>query len=252
MKPNSRTKLSALRAAFATVGLTISCTTPRYVGTVTDSGTWVHRGYGVILPLTEAWVVVAPGDPSVDSEHWPRRVDERIDLDGDGRLDPEEMATFDRPLLRLRSRTATATWVDVDVRILSQGPQSRPLEQVARSDLATFAEPPQVIRVPPGFEGWVAEGPERRRRVVWVDQEIVAERGVARRQIVRLQLRAPKITTGLRRRFDRLVEGLVLARRAARVRPNETWLPGDPNEPSRTETQGTGQDATGGTDTREP
>src|SRR5688572_7728107 len=92
-----------------------ACVNDRYVGSVGRDGAYVNRGYGfsVLLQkdaLNERWEIAGADDPGFDSP---------IDVDGDGLIEIDETRRIRRPLLRLWSKTSSAS-MSIDVAILGK------------------------------------------------------------------------------------------------------------------------------------
>jgi hypothetical protein len=231
----------------------LGCATDRYVGVIGRDGTYANRGYGLLVPLypeklQARWSVVDPSDHlDVPPRLRPRRLDEALDVDGDGRLAVTERARYQRPTLRLYSKTSSTAVLDVDVRILGGKNATHPLEDhfqalvdglagTATSTLATSTATRaegavRTVKVAPGRTGLLTEvrGPDPRGpgrldyRVALIDQSLIAEEGRSRRQLIRVELRAARLDDALRADFDRLLARMIAAEQADEPSRRETF-----------------------------
>lgn len=219
-----------------------ACTTPRYLGSVND-GTYVNRGYGLVIPMrdmTTRWWIFDPRKPHEGPGTLPAtRVDDRIDLDGDGMLRLDELTARYQPPLRLLSRTSIGARIELEVEILSEPAASEAtLEALFQTELRGLAATPEgALEAQEGAESLrlaferralVASLPRTKSgdavRLALVDQtNLEAEQNVSRRQLVRLRLTAPRLREDLVQDFDQLLDDLLAARRAGPTSRRERW-----------------------------
>lgn len=197
-----------------------ACATPRYLSRQTRDGSFVHPGFGLYIHLgpDAPWRLVRDQDPDVPWTLWPQRVDGALDLDGDGRLETEEVTSREAPTARLVSRTSTAVRVDVQVEIAEPARAGVSVERMVRA-LQARGDPALHRRtVTEGWETWVGLCPEcpepENRLIAMVDHSsFVAEAG-RRRQLVTFRWIGPEIGSEEADRFEALLDRVVLRERA--------------------------------------
>ncbi len=206
----------------------VSCTTPRYVGQTIRDGSFVHRGFGLYIDLSDgAWRVVQRGDQDLPVAMWPNHIDGRLDLDGDGKLEDGELSPHQDPTVRLLSTTATGTFVDIRVRILGPDDEDATVEQLLRARQSTSSRPRIELRtVRPRYEAAIGQCTtcgEDARLLAAVDQPgFEGERG-PRRQVLMLRFRAEAIGPSDFDRLDDLLSRIVLASKADSIANNEVF-----------------------------
>lgn len=232
------------------------CGSQRYIGSIGRDRTYSNRGFGFALRLApggleERWLAIDPMAPSeVPASLRPKRIHSRLDLDGNGELRFDEAVDHFSPTFRLVSRTSTTARMDLDVLVVARrykkasldaiaAGQIRKLGQLTPDELDQAMASAKRRRIAPDFAALVLEVPDCRPRTepatatppqslacraAFVDQPgLVAERGVARRQIIRVILVAPALNDVLRRDQDQLLRNLVLSRRGSEEKPADLW-----------------------------
>ena len=235
-----------MRAAVATAAALLlgaaltACASDRYVGSIGETHTYSNRGYGFTVDLAKAgvldrWRVIDPRDPWAEPPATrPVVMDSPLDLDGDG--DQRNFETFRHllPMLRLVSKTSTGAQVDLNVEIRGgKTKRLRPLDELIRDEARFISRAeigvtePERFQVPPGFEGRAIEIPQSTTnigaafRIALIDQPDFAGEVGPRRQLVSVVLTAPEITEPLRADHLRIVQAIILSRRAAPLEDRE-------------------------------
>lgn len=230
-------------ALLAAVALSGACTHDRYLGSLLPSGTYVNRGYGIVVPLgdlPDRWHVFDPEHP----ERGPKSLraelrEESIDLDGDGTLRLDELTARYEPPLRLVSRTSTTTWMVVQVEILSEpGASEYSLKALFDTEVRDLAATDTAARlgIQEAERRELGLGREARvtrivgvdgggaTRLALIDQPGVrAESGAERRQLVRVRLQTPRLTPERVADHETLLRGLIAAREIGRGTRRERW-----------------------------
>ncbi len=221
----------------------LGCVGPRYGGAFDRSGTYVNRGYGLVLPvasIAERWWVFDPEHPNRGPPGLtPARPLDRIDLDGDGMLRLDEFTPRYQPVLRLLARTATAARIELEVEILSEPAASEVTlrglfdsEVRSRAGNATAARlaitSAERLTLGLGREAWVTSIVGVKGggalRLALVDQPgFSAEPGRVRRQLVRLALIAPTLKPTWLNDHAELLRGLIAAQSAGPTPETEQW-----------------------------
>ncbi|MBK8013370.1 MAG: hypothetical protein IPK13_18700 [Deltaproteobacteria bacterium] len=248
-----------LLTVFTATIIASACGSQRYIGSIGRDRTYSNRGYGLALRLApggleERWLAIDPMAPSeVPEPLRPTRLHGRIDLDGNGELRFDEAVDHFSPTLRLLSRTSTAARMDLDVLVVARryakasleaiaAGQTRKLGRLSPDELDQAMTSAKRRSVAPDFAALVLElprcqttatatatpPPAARRglvcRAAFIDQPgLVAERGITRRQIIRVILQAPALDDALRADQDQLLRNLVLSRRGPREKPADLW-----------------------------
>ena len=209
-----------LGAALLIISQSAACASSRYLGRTTRDGSFVHRGFGLVVhpePDT-GWRIVREGMTSVPYTLWPQRIDGALDLDADGELVRDELTSYEDPTVRLVSRTSTAVRVDVRVRIAGPAERDVPVERMLRARQASGAARQWRRTVSPGYEAWVGFCPDcaapENRLLALVDHDGFGAESGRRRQIIELQFLAPRVDDADRARLEALLDRLYLARRA--------------------------------------
>ena len=221
----------------------VSCSNLRYIGSISRSGAYVNRGYGVVLPLDEVsdrWWIFDPEHP----DKGPRVLSieqrsERIDLDGDGMLRLDELTTHYRPHLRLLARNDLETSIELDIEILSEPAASKySLEELFEGEVHQRAENDTVgrlalkqiesLKLAFGRTALVTTIISSRRggfeRIAMIDQpHFEAEEGMQRRQIVHLRLHAAETIEPWLEDYEQLLHLLLAAPQASTETRRERW-----------------------------
>jgi hypothetical protein len=231
------------RLGLLLVGLLASCATDRYVGSIGRELIYSNRGYGFTARLAtegfdQRWAPIDPRAPEgVAVTLRPQLLDEPIDLDGDGELSMSETVRRYRPMLRLVSKTSSAARIDVDVVIVGGKNSAAPLDsllELRRQELGGERQgAPERIRVAPEFDGLLAtNGPTMdplvsqalASRVALIDQPgFGAEGSKARRQVVEVTLRAPRLDPELIADQDRFLRSILLNHQGGPESAQEKW-----------------------------
>lgn len=225
-----------------------ACTTPRYVGSLVRDETYVNRGYGVVLRLSDSgvlgrWQAFDPADLEVGpAGPRPKFSEGPLDLDADGKLDVLERTGHVDPPLRLVATQDPSASIDLDIQILGGADAKLPLDALIFRDLKRWIPTSSAgidlaikgrinVELVGSFKGRAteltikdADGRPQAVRVAWVEQDgFLGEEGVERRQLVRLLLRSPAITEEQRADFGKLLQHLLLSRRGSSTTNRETW-----------------------------
>ncbi|MFO0724866.1 MAG: hypothetical protein U1E65_13885 [Myxococcota bacterium] len=227
----------------AAAALGSGCASARYVGSISPSGMYANLGYGFAVELSHEglmsrWAAIDPAKlEEAPAGSRPEVVDAPLDTDGNGVLEGAEMSHFLRPTLRLLALTSSTSSaasakisMDVDAVILGGVEADDPLQKIAASAVRELVggEPPQFEdrRVGPDFPAFVGEGHTAdggEYKIAIVDHaRFAGEYDIVRRQSLRILLRAPKITTELRRDFIWLLEAITLSHQAGPLSRQET------------------------------
>lgn len=236
------------RAALLILALSTACTTPRYVGSIVRGETYVNRGYGVVLRLSDSglmgrWQAFDPMAPEEGpGGPRPKFSDGPLDLDADGKLDVLERTGHVDPPLRLVNQADPNAIIDLEVQILGGSDQKLPLDALIFRELKRWIPTSSAgidlaikgrtnIDLVGSFKGRASEltvkdanGEAQAIRIAWIEQDgFLGEEGIERRQLVRLVLRAKAITDELRTDFGALLKHLLLSRRGSSTTNRETW-----------------------------
>lgn len=236
------------RAAWLILALSTACTTARYVGSIVRDETYVNRGYGVVLRLSDSGVMsrwqafdpAAPEDGPAGSR--PKFSDGPLDLDADGKLDVLERTGHLDPPLRLVNKNDPNAIIDLEVQILGGADQKLPLDALIFRELKRWIPTSSAgidlaikgrsnVDLVGSFKGRASEltvkdanGQPQALRIAWIEQDgFLGEEGIERRQLVRLVLRSPAITDEQRADFGALLKHLLLSRRGSSTTNRETW-----------------------------
>ncbi len=232
--------MTSRAACFLVLALAAGCTSPRYVGSVGRDRTFVNRGYGFLVRLDHAGLSERFDALTADNlTAFPPRVrsalkESPVDLDGDGFLDPTETTRHLDPALRLVSRTSTAVLIDVAVQIVPKRSKATSFDAMIREEYrlralggvtprgGSLTPAVRTGTVAPGFTSLTYEVPGE--IVTAIEQpEFRAEEGLSRRQIVRVILRASKVTPALREEHQNVLDALILNRRGSFETTQEQW-----------------------------
>ena len=193
-----------------------ACATSPYLSSATRDGTFVNRGYGLVVNLDDDsdWRIVAEGDPAVPWTQWPQRIDGALDLDADGELEREELTSYEAPTLRLISQTSTAVRIDVNVTIVPTAEGDLKIDRLLRARQPSETARWQRLTVRPGHDAWLGwcpdcEAPEDRLVALIDHQNYRAEAGL-RRQLVELQLFAPELQPRHRAMLEAVLQRIYL------------------------------------------
>lgn len=236
------------RAAWLLLVLSTACTTPRYVGSIVRDETFVNRGYGVVLRLSDSgvmarWQAFDPSDLEAGpAGPRPKFSDSPLDLDADGKLDVLERTGHLDPPLRLVNKNDPGAIIDLEVQILGGADQTLPLDALIFRDLKRWIPTSSAgidlaikgrsnVDLVGSFKGRASEltvkdanGQPQALRIAWIEQDgFLGEEGIERRQLVRVVLRAPTITDEHRADFAALLKHLLLSRRGSSTTNRETW-----------------------------
>ncbi|MBX2811267.1 MAG: hypothetical protein KTR25_05635 [Myxococcales bacterium] len=238
--------ITLMRTTFslALLGCLLSgCANQRYIGTLSRHGTYVNRGYGIVLPMgpiSERWWIFDPKHPDQGpSGLAPQYVNSRLDLDGDGLLKLDEKTVRYQPSIRLITRDAPLAKIEVDVRILS-APNLRKasLRQLMAYEIGKIAESNDATQTALRaiethritFErkmmvaSVVNATNEQAHRVALVDQTaFAAEEGVSRRQLIILTLHAKTLEPAMTEDFDHLLHNILASSKAGPQTRQERW-----------------------------
>ena len=218
------------------------CAPTHHVGRLLPDGTYVNRGFGVVLPLegllAAGWEAVDP-QLAPDDAQAPQLVTERVDLDGDGMLRLDETIVRVAPALLLRSRTATATRIRLEIEIASE-PEGdpAPLRGLFDARVKALAQDAEAARRALMDAETVELALERPARVAPIEPArgggairlaLVDQRGLdrpegpPRRQLLWLRLDAPTLTPSVVTAHQSLLERLIAAREVGRGARTDRW-----------------------------
>lgn len=201
-----------------------ACHSGRYVGSISPSGRFANRGFGIALPLEQLglerdWRVLTASDRD-QSARAPQLRETQVDLNGDGALAVAERIRFSDPLLRFISRTSTAVHIDIRVEMVPAWKRRTPLRALLDDGNEKVSAPHKGERheriTATGLRllTHVATGERpanRALRTIYVDHPAMPTRGRGvRRQLIRVELYAPKLSTALAQAQDAIAENLWL------------------------------------------
>lgn len=214
------------RAAALTVCLALgasACVSSRYVGSLGASGFYSNRGYGIAIDFTHAdlldrWTVIDPVNPAAAPAGF--RLVERelpLDLNADGTLHQDERVRFTDPTLRMLSKTSTASWIDLDMAILTGKAAKASLDDLMATYLRDATGSVHDMtrwekrKLGPDFDARVAEISESGLRMAVIDHSnFEAEDGVKRRQILQVVLRSDALNPQLRADHNFVLRAIAL------------------------------------------